>query len=496
MMYTYHCFSIFGYQDPEKKRSVLVRQNIEMFLFQFTCYICMYLKTEEMKYLILYAALAIMIAATIAFYVNIYPNVSRLVLNNMCMLISVGIIMITRLEFDLAIKQFVVFSVSMVISLFVPVIIREAKFLSYEKLRYAYAGIGIVALFLVAILAQTSGGAKLSFDLGSFSIQPSELVKIVYVFFTASSLYFSTKFKDVVVTTSLAALQVLILVASTDLGAAVILFVVYLVMLYVATKNWFYMIAGLAAGAFASVAGYFMFSHVRVRVEAWLDPFAVYSGSGYQVANSLFAIGTGGWLGMGIFEGVPTTIPVAESDFIFSAICEEMGLIIGLCVILMCVSCYVMFLNIAMQIYNKFYKLIALGLGTCYIFQVFLTIGGVTKFIPSTGVTLPLVSYGGSSLLSTLIMFAIIQGLYILREEEEEDIERIRQDNLRRKRASEKEIASKGSRGNGERTVRTSAKSKETSRGVQAGKRKQTGKKQQVSKEKSKVSRQKNYFSD
>ena len=115
-------------------------------------------------------------------------------------------------------------------------------------------------------------------------------------------------------------------------------------------------------------------------------------------------------------------IPVAETDFIFSAIAEELGVIFALCLILVCVSCYVMFLNIAMEIRNRFYKLIALGLGTCYIFQVFLTIGGVTKFIPSTGVTLPLVSYGGSSMLSTMIMFGIIQGLYIIREDEEEEI--------------------------------------------------------------------------
>ena len=108
-----------------------------------------------------------------------------------------------------------------------------------------------------------------------------------------------------------------------------------------------------------------------------------------------------------------------------------MGLIYAMCLILICVSCYVMFLNIAMQLRNVFYKLVALGLGTCYIFQVFLTIGGVTKFIPSTGVTLPLVSYGGSSLLSTLIMFGIIQGLYILREDEEEIIER-KKNELRR----------------------------------------------------------------
>lgn len=121
---------------------------------------------------------------------------------------------------------------------------------------------------------------------------------------------------------------------------------------------------------------------------AWKDPIASYSGSGYQVAQSLFAIGTGSWFGMGLFQGQPDTIPVASSDFIFSAICEEMGLIFGLCMTLVCVSCYVMFLNIAMQLRNMFYKLVALGLGTCYIFQVFLNIGGVTKFIPSTGVTL------------------------------------------------------------------------------------------------------------
>lgn len=137
----------------------------------------------------------------------------------------------------------------------------------------------------------------------------------------------------------------------------------------------------------------------------------------------MFAIGTGSWFGMGLMQGSPDLIPVAESDFIFSAIAEELGLIFALCLILVCVSCYVMFLNIAMEIRNQFYKLVALGLGTCYIFQVFLTIGGVTKFIPSTGVTLPLVSYGGSSMLSTMIMFGIIQGLYIVREDEAEKIE-------------------------------------------------------------------------
>lgn len=286
------------------------------------------------------------------------------------------------------------------------------------------------------------------FTIGGISIQPSELVKIIFVFFVAASFKRSMEFKEIVITTAIAAFHVLILVVSKDLGAALIIFVVYLVMLYVATHQPLYILAGLGAGSVASVVAYYLFSHVRTRVIVWKDPFASYDNGGYQVAQSLFAIGTGGWFGTGLYQGQPDTIPVAAEDFIFSAISEEMGLIFALCLILICVSCYVMFLNIAMQLHNMFYKMVALGLGTCYIFQVFLTIGGAVKFIPSTGVTLPLVSYGGSSLISTLIMFAIIQGLYILREDEEDDIERKKKERLRAKRSGQEEKAQRRSGSN------------------------------------------------
>lgn len=122
---------------------------------------------------------------------------------------------------------------------------------------------------------------------------------------------------------------------------------------------------------------------------AWKNPLGVIDKEGYQICQSLFAIGTGGWFGMGLYQGMPDKIPVVEQDFVFAAISEELGGVFALCLLLVCVSCYLMFLNIAMQIRDQFYKLIALGLGTVYGFQVFLTIGGVTKFIPSTGVTLP-----------------------------------------------------------------------------------------------------------
>ena len=435
-MYTYLCFNIFGYYDPDKKKQMLRRQNVLMFTIHMIAFVVMYLETEDIKMFAFYLMQAVLLGAIILLYTLIYPKVSRLVVNNMCMLLSIGLIMLTRLNYEKAVKQYVIAAGTVALSLVVPVIIR--KFKKLPEWRKFYGIAGIVSLGVVAVLGQVSYGAKLGFTIGGISIQPSELVKIVFVFFVAASFKYSMEFKNIVITTAVAAFHVLILVASKDLGAALIIFVVYLTMLYVATHQPLYLLAGLGAGSVASVAAYYLFGHVRTRVNVWRDPFATYDNGGYQVAQSLFAIGTGGWFGMGLFQGEPDTIPVADEDFIFSAISEEMGLIFALCMILICVSCYIMFLNIAMQLHNMFYKMVALGLGTCYIFQVFLTIGGVTKFIPSTGVTLPLVSYGGSSLLSTLIMFAIIQGLYILREDEEEDIERKKKERLRAKRSRQK----------------------------------------------------------
>ena len=230
----------------------------------------------------------------------------------------------------------------------------------------------------------------------------------------------------------------LILVAEKDLGAALIYYVTFLAILYVASQKTIYLVLGLGAGSVAAVVAYFLFSHVQTRVTAWRDPWGTIDGAGFQVAQSLFAIGTGGWFGMGLGEGLPTKIPVADSDFIFSAISEELGAFFAICLILVEISCFVMFVNIALKMRRRFYKLTALGLAMEYIFQVFLTIGGVTKFIPSTGVTLPLVSYGGSSVISTTILFCIIQGMYVLNCREEENIERAQERGGGEKKAARK----------------------------------------------------------
>ena len=398
-----------------------------IFFIDFTAFLVIYLKSMDFKVILFYIEMMIFFAAIQILYRIIYKEASLLLLNNMCMLLSVGFIMLCRLSLPSATKQLLIVAAGSAVSLVIPVMIRKMKFL--KDLTWIYAGIGIVLLAAVLVLASTSYGAKLSL----MGIQPSEVIKITFVFFMASLLCTKVEFRKVVMATIVAVIHVGILVLSRDLGSAVIFFVTYLVLIYVATRNPGYMLLGLGGGCVGAVVAYHLFGHVRQRVSAWRDPMAVYQNEGYQIVQSLFAIGTGGWFGMGLCQGSPEKIPVVKNDFIFSAICEELGGIFAICLILVCTSFFLMIVTIALKIRNPFYKLIALGLGTEYAFQVFLTIGGATKFIPMTGVTLPLVSYGGSSVMCTILMLAIIQGLYILREDEDEEIESQRKETFERR---------------------------------------------------------------
>ena len=418
-LYTYLNFRFFSFPDEIRKRKICRRQNFAMFLIHLLAYLVIWLETEDEKMLVFYVAQVIFFFSYLFLYRLIYRNVSRLLVNNMCMLLTIGFIMLTRLSFDRAMKQFVIVAAAALVTFAIPFVIDRVWQLS--KIPWIYGIGGILLLGIVCLAGTSSYGAQLSLEFGGYSFQPTEFVKIIYVFFIATMFYRSTSMKTVLIVTSVAALHVLILVASKDLGSALIFFVAYIFMLFVATGKWLYLLAGAGGGTLASMLAYQLFGHVRTRVSAWLNPWADIAGKGYQITQSLFAIGTGGWFGMGLYRGMPRRIPVVEKDFIFSAISEELGGIFALCVLLICLGCFLQFMMIASRMQAVFYKLIAFGLGTIYIIQVFLTVGGVTKFIPSTGVTLPLVSYGGSSILSTFIIFGIIQGLYILKRNEEEE---------------------------------------------------------------------------
>ena len=420
-LYTFYSFRAFAGHNKQRQNRVFDAQRTLTLLLHTVMSSILIMENKDIMYVGLWAAEFAFYLIFIKVYQACYKGLSKLVLNNMMMCMMVGFVILGRLASDYAVHQIILAAAAMVLCIFVPLIIEKFRIL--EKMGWYFAAIGIVFLMLVFVIGVEKYGSRNWISVGGIAIQPSEFVKILYVFFMASLLSQTTKFKHIVIISAVAAVHVVILVAEKDLGAALIYFVTYIFVLYVATTKVQYLGAGLAGGTLASIVAYHLFSHVKTRVQAWRDPWAEIRGGGYQVAQSLFAIGTGGFIGMGLGKGLPGSVPVVESDFVFSAISEELGGVFAICLIMVYLSSYIMFVNIAMKMKKQFYKLTAFGLSVVFIFQVFLCVGGVTKFIPSTGVTLPLISYGGSSIVTTIIIFSVIQGMYVLNGKEEESLE-------------------------------------------------------------------------
>ncbi len=409
--YTWQSFAYFGKKTEKQKRNTAYRQNICLLGVHFLGYLTGYLVTGNEGLILLYGVQVVYFLCVIFLVQIIYPESNRMLISHMCMLLNIGFIILVRLSFRMALKQFVLVCIGTALISVIPWIMKRCKEL--RRFAWLYGMVGVFLLLLVFLTADTTYGAKLFLGMGVFTFQPSEFVKLVYVFFIAAMFEKSTSLWQVAKVSVMAAIHVLLLVVSKDLGGALIFSLVYLLMLYAASRKNIYLFGGLICASAASYIAWRMFDHVQVRVTAWLNPWQVIDTKGYQITQSLFAIGSGGFLGVGLYKGSPGQIPVVEQDFIFSAIAEELGGISAICVILICLGCLLLFLNISLQSESMFYRYLAYGLAVMYGIQVFLTIGGAIKLIPSTGVTLPLVSSGGSSAISTLCMFAVIQGLYI-----------------------------------------------------------------------------------
>ncbi len=386
-------------------------QILLMIFIHFSCFLTICFQTGDFSYLVFYLFQQIFLLAMVTVFPLAYPKANRVLFNCMCMLLTVGFVILTRLSFEKALRQFFIAAIAMAIAMFIPYFLHRWQWL--RKLGWLYALIGACALGLVLLLGAVTNGSKISYTLWGVTFQPSELVKLLFVLFLAAALYQKNDLKQVLFTAIVAAVHVLILVASNDLGSALIFFLVYVLMVFIATRKWRYLWGGLGVGVVASVAAYFLFSHVQVRVLAWLDPWTTIDAEGYQISQSLFAISGGGLFGLGLFSGNPTSIPYVEADFIFSAVAEELGLVFAVCLVLLCLLCFILCMKIAWMQKDRFCQLLAFGLGVVYIVQVFLTVGGGVKFIPMTGVTLPLVSYGGTSVLTTILLFFLVEGLCI-----------------------------------------------------------------------------------
>ncbi len=421
LFYTWECFSALRSKNPIKQAGIYQRQNGVIFLVYLLGMTMVFLHEKEVpqiNVIILAGAQLCFLIIVLGVFPVIYTNINKAILSNMCMLLTIGFIILARLDYQGSITQFIIVAIVSLVSLLVPYMMQKEDLL--KKLTWVYCLVGAALLIVVLGLGVISRGAKLSMEIGGFTFQPSEFVKILFVFFMAGFLAKSTDFKHIVISAVLAAIFVGLLVLSTDLGSALIFFMTYLFMLYVATRKARYLLLGFGGMSAASVVAFFLFTHVQTRVEAWQDPWSIIDGKGYQITQSLFALASGGFTGTGLYQGQPTDIPVVKKDFVFSAIGEEFGGIFGMLLILVCLSCFIAFLITAMKQLSLFNRLICIGLGIQYAVQVILTVGGAIKMIPSTGVTLPLVSYGGSSILSTLFVFAIIQGLAIVGTNNEE----------------------------------------------------------------------------
>ena len=435
-LYTLEAFLVFARKTEDKRKGVYIRQIICMFAVQIACFVQILARTGKMQYAFFFAFQIVIFVSVLTLFYLIYPDGNKLIINNCCMLLMIGMIILTRLSYEKAIKQFFIIIASFVVGFFVPEMIFRFNFL--KKFTWIYAAIGIVLIGIVLILGAATHGSKISYTIAGITFQPSEFVKIVFLFFMAAALYKAESLLELFLASVVAAGHVIILVLSKDLGSALIFFVIYLALIYISTENIGYLGVGLAFGVLASVISYKLFSHIQVRVQAFLDPFTDIEKSGYQISQSLFGISSGCWFGLGLYGGSPQSIPYVDRDFIFSAIAEELGVVFAVLMTLICVSSFLMMMVEGYFIRDKFYRLIITGIAVAYIFQTFLTIGGGAKFIPLTGVTLPLVSYGGTSVFVTVLMVMISEGVCMIRNDEEIEMKERRRRRMEAQRRAER----------------------------------------------------------
>jgi len=354
------------------------------------------------------------------------------------MLCSVGIIMQMRIKPDNGIRQMILYLAGVVCFL-ITLFLYKALHKKLNKFTLVFWGASIFLFILTAIIGTVHNGSKNWIQFGSLSVQPSEFIRILFVL-SLSAIFTNASKKGklsaklskeerklrltrLLLAAFIAFSNAMCLFLQREWGIALLFFAVYLSYLYVYGESKLFLNANLLLVLFAAFIGVRYMSHIQVRVEAWLDPFADISGKGYQIAQSLFAIGEGGFAGRGIGTGSPYFIPVVTSDFIFSAICEEMGVLGGVSIIMLYFLLVYRGFKISLSTTNMYNKAVAMGLSVILGVQTFIIVGGVVKLIPLTGITLPFISYGGSSMLTTFMIMGILQAISAVKGEVTDEIE-------------------------------------------------------------------------
>ena len=337
---------------------------------------------------------------------------------------GIGIAFVTRLRPELAVGQLMWLFVGVAFLVLALLFVRNLDRLARYKYTLMLVGFILLLSPLIPFIGQEIYGSRIWLSIGPFSFQPGELAKIAIVLFLAGYLAANREMLSVFtwrvgpfnlpdIRTLLPLLlmwliSIGIVAFEKDLGSALVFFFVFLVMLYVASGKKTYVIAGVLMMAIGAVGLYFVFDHIQVRVATWLDPFADAQNTGYQLVQTIYSLADGGLFGVGIGRGLADQIPVVESDFIFAAIGEETGLLgaAGLLLLYLCLA--IRGMATAARAKSDVSSFAAVGLTAIIILQAFIIVGGVTRLIPLTGLTLPFVSQGGSSLLASFISVALL----------------------------------------------------------------------------------------
>ena len=287
----------------------------------------------------------------------------------------------------------------------------------WQRLKATVPMIAVAAVVFMALpvfFGEERNGAKAWIALFGVSFQPSEIVKLAHLVVLA----FLLSRRRVLTSVVFAGISLALLMLQKDLGTALLYYAITLIMVFSATGSLTVLSLGTAGAAAGAVLGYSIFSHVRRRVSIWIDPWIDPRGSGYQIVQSLIAMANGGLWGTGLGLGNAKVIPEYATDFIFSVIINEFGVLFGACVVAVYALIFMRGISIAMRSQSKFHTLLALGCSSFIALQAFVIIGGNIKLIPLTGVTLPFVSYGGTSLISSLGILGLLQGVASVNQED------------------------------------------------------------------------------
>lgn len=402
--------------------AVMLFQTIAMLLVAFQS------ETVNVQALVLAIALPVGTALVTNIMGKIWP-VDRAILIMVLFLCSVGLITLQDIaKSDITPRTQAIYALVGIAAMFAGAcFIRRWK--NWKKTTFILMGLCLLALltpWLPYPIGYWYQGARNWVHLGGISGQPSEFMKPIMILVLASGFSNHPSFKKCLLSIGFAAVCCCILLSERDLGALLLYFLTTVFMYFVATSNAVISLAGLGMGAVAAVVAYKFLPYVQTRVAIWQNPWSDPLNTGYQLVQALIAIGSGGLFGMGLGLGMPRNIPLYHSDFIFAAISEEFGLIFVIGMMAIYVLIIMRGLIVSFNARTSFHSLAAFGLVIMLGLQTMLIVGGNTKLLPLSGVTLPLVCYGGSSLVSTFFSMGLLLGMSSMNAEDEaRDIEQL-----------------------------------------------------------------------